>query len=113
MYLINPCIGKRPRFKCLKELLEFVDDRANGFVEYVSSLQLQPHEIIQRNFVRETSTLREQVFELEGELEGAQLRLNLLPGFESQILLLKAESVSLNERLHNLSLQDYISQVEK
>jgi hypothetical protein len=57
--------------------------------------------------------LREQFFELQRELEGAQLRLNFLPEFESQILLFKAKKVSLNEQLHSLFLQVYISQVEK
>ena len=62
-------------------------------MEYVNSLQSKLDEIVQGNFVCETSTLKEQFFEVQRKLEGAQLRLNLLPKFENEILLFKVNTI--------------------
>lgn len=70
IYPVDPRTGKRPKLNCLKGLLEFVGDGSDGFMGYINSLQSRPSETIERQYIIQIGTLKDQSFQLQRELDG-------------------------------------------
>ena len=105
--------GKRPKFTCLKELLEFVGEGENGLLGYVKSLELHSLEAIESEYIEQISALRVQVLYLQSEIDVQRGRLQDVPGFIGEIKTLQAEKILLEERLQTLQMEVDVGYAEK
>ena len=102
IYPIDPRTGKRPRFSCLKSLLEFVGDGEDGLFGYVKSLESPGGQSHESRYLVESSLLKERVLNLQREISDQQLHVEAIPRLEERIVFLEAKRLLVEERLQVL-----------
>jgi len=105
IYPLDPRSKKRPRFSCLKSLLEFVGDGEDGLFGYVKSLESQGGQSHNNRYIVETALLKEQVLNLQRQISDQQLYVQAVPRLEERIASIEAERFSIEERLHALQIE--------
>ena len=72
MYLVDPWIGKRPRFSCLNSLLEFVGDGDDSLFGYIKSLEVARGQSHEGRYLVESALLKEWVLNLQRQISDQQ-----------------------------------------
>jgi len=103
---------KRPKFTCLKELLEFVGDGPNGLLGYITNLEQHSSAVVRSEYTEQICTLRVQVLHLQSEIQMLREKVQDIPRLIDDMKKLEAEKIC-EERLQTLQMTVDVGYAEK